>query len=46
MVLKHRFAVAAETEIRHRQQKKARVIGVMHIVAGKAPAFGNRGVLD
>ena len=46
MVLKHGLAVAAVAEIGHRQKKKARVIRVMHIVAGKATAFGNRGVLD
>jgi hypothetical protein len=46
MVLEHGFAVTAETEIRHRQKKKARVVGVMHIVARKATAFGNRRVLD
>jgi hypothetical protein len=46
MVLEHGFAVAAVAEVWHRQKKKARVIRVMHIVAGEAQAFSNRGVLD
>lgn len=46
MVLKHGLAVAAEAKVGHRQKKKARVIRVMHIVTGKAPAFGNRRVFD
>ena len=46
MVLKHGFAVAAVAEVGHRQKKKARIIRIMHIVAGEAQSFGNRGVLD
>jgi len=46
MVLEHGFAVTAETEVRNRQKKKARVVGIMHVVARKATAFGNRRVLD
>jgi hypothetical protein len=46
VVLKHGLAVAAVAKVGHRQKKKARIIRVMHIVAGKAKAFGNRRVLD
>ena len=46
MVLKHGLAVAAVAEVGHRQKKKAWVVRVMHIVAGKAAAFCNRRVLD
>lgn len=46
VVLEHCLAVAAVAELGHRQEKEARVIGVMHVVARKAAAFGNRWMLD